>query len=174
MFHRGRPQPRLVAGGWKLYFSPRAATLPDIIGEVGQAFDETRAAQWKIGRHASGVLRADKIVGYYPSRDALADAAGHFVRRFEDISVHGIPFAIPCDEDGLVSWGVDPNPAAGTSISWRFAVCEMLAGWLASTDSTEPVERRVEDALRRSKAEGFDTESFEPPPTWLKEAEVSL
>lgn len=163
------------SSGWKLYFSPTAEALVDVLPLVAETFSQCRAAQWKVGRHPQGLLRPDKIVGYFSSRDDLAAAADRFATKFADITAHGVPFAVPAEPTGLVSWGADPRPTPGAEpMSWRFAFCELMAEWLLMTDAAEVGENRVDQALRLCAADGFDPVSFEPSAAWLRDAKVTI
>jgi hypothetical protein len=161
------------AGGptWKLYVSPRPEALAESFGEVLAALTAARAAQFKVGRDAGGLLRPDKIVAYFPSWERLAAAAGAVLERLDGVPAQGVPFTAEVGGAGMVSWGVDP-PEAERSIlgggreSWRVWVAQRLA-WslLAARRAGEGAEKTMEPwrfALDRVRLEGVDTDTWAP------------
>jgi hypothetical protein len=150
---------------WKLYISPVPEALADSFGAVLDALAAGRAAQFKIGSGAPGLLRPDKIVAYFPDFERLARAAEAVSARLGGVPAQGVPFTSEIGGDGLLSWGVDP-PASelaawGGRESWRLWLTHRLARALLAARSAEGLEP-WRFALERVRLEGIDTGSWTP------------
>ena len=161
---RSRQDGDLSGGGatWKLYISPVPEALPESFGAIVEALSAGRAAQFKVGADALGILRADKIVAYFPSFERLATAAEALATRLSGIPAQGVPFTSEIGGDGLLSWGVDPpreESSFGTGESWRLWLTHRLSRALLSARS-EPEPWRF--ALERVRLEGVDTDTWTP------------
>ena len=125
----------------------------------------------------SGLLRPDKLVCYFRSREQMKDAAGLLHDLLDGMPAQGVPFTAELAGEGLLSWGVDP--AAGSQAfgwlgqeSWRVWVTNQLAASIlasrAQPDSGVPTWRFALDRLR---FEGVDTDTWSPredvPPSFL-------
>lgn len=159
---RSRQDGDLSGGGatWKLYISPAPEALPESFGDILEALAAARAAQFKVGADALGILRADKIVSYFPSFERLAAAAEALESRLSGIPAQGVPFTSEIGGNGLLSWGVDPpreEAAFGSGESWRLWLTHRLARALVSARS-EPEPWRF--ALERVRLEGVDTDTW--------------
>jgi hypothetical protein len=167
---------RAVGGGegrsdgptWKLYVSPRPESLVDEgaegFGAILAALTAARAGQFKVGRDAGGLLRADKIVAYFPSFERLAEAADAVVARLAGAPAQGVPFTSEIGGGGLLSWGMDPprsERAWSLGESWRAWLTLRLArDLLAARGTTEAEPWRF--ALDRLRLEGVDTDTWTP------------
>jgi hypothetical protein len=152
-------------GTWKLYVSPTPEALADSFGAVLDALTAGRAAQFKIGSGAVGLLRPDKIVAYFPDFERLAKAAEAVSARLGGVPAQGVPFTSEIGGDGLLSWGMDP-PASelaawGGRESWRLWLTHRLARALLAARSAEGLEP-WRFALERVRLEGIDTGSWTP------------
>ncbi len=152
---------------WKLYISPAPEALPDSFGAILEALTAARAPQFKVGADAWGILRADKIVAYFPSFELLAAAADALASRLSGMPAQGVPFTSEIGGNGLLSWGVDPpreeSPQGGES--WRLWLTHRLARALLSAKSAEGVTGAAEPwrfALERVRLEGVDTDTWTP------------
>lgn len=149
---------------WKLYISPLPEALPESFGIILEALAAARAPQFKVGADAWGILRADKIVSYFPSFERLAAAADELATRLSGLPAQGVPFTSEIGGDGLLSWGVDPpreESALGSGESWRLWLTHRLARALVSARSAHAGEP-WRFALDRVRLEGVDTESWTP------------
>jgi hypothetical protein len=150
---------------WKLYVSPAPEALPESFGAILEALGAARAGQFKIGAGATGLLRPDKIVAYFPSFERLAEAAGAVESRLAGVPAQGIPFTSEIGGDGLLSWGMDPpvsEGAWGGRESWRLWLTHRLArALLAARGAAEGLEP-WRFALERLRLEGIDTETWTP------------
>jgi hypothetical protein len=148
---------------WKLYVSPAAEALPESFGDVLDALAAARAPQFKVGSDAQGVLRADKIVAYFPSFERLAAAADAIASRLAGLPAQGVPFTSEIGGGGLLSWGVDP-PREETVLaaeSWRLWLTHRLARALLSARAAGEGEP-WRFALERVRLEGVDTDTWTP------------
>ena len=149
---------------WKLYVSPRPENLLEgaEFGAVLAALTAARARQLKVGRDAAGLLRADKIVAYFPSFERLAEAAGAVVERLAGVPVQGVPFTSEIGGGGLLSWGMDPprsERAWSLGESWRHWLALRLARDLLAARRAGADWRF---ALERLRLEGIDTDTWTP------------
>jgi hypothetical protein len=167
------PEPPVSQGAtYKLYVSPAPEALASGFGAILEAFAAVRAPQFKIGAGAAGLLRADKIVAYFPSFDRLAGAADAIAGRLAGIPAQGVPFTSEIASDGLLSWGMDP-PARGSwsgRESWRLWLTHRLArALLAARSSAGEGYEPWRFALERLSLEGIDTETWTPGARLWKE-----
>lgn len=149
---------------WKLYVSPAPEALPESFGDILEALAAGRAAQFKVGADALGILRADKIVAYFPSFERLAAAAEALEARLTAIPAQGVPFTSEIGGAGLLSWGVDPpreEAAFGSGESWRLWLTHRLSRALLSARAAQAAEP-WRFALERVRLEGVDTDTWTP------------
>lgn len=155
----------------KLYVSPMPEFIENVFAITLRTLSDARALQIKIGADAEGLLRPDKIVAYFDGRDDLRHAADALASRLQGCPAHGVPFTAPLDDDGLLSWGVDP-PASQQLLnwqpreSWRLWLTNRLANALLTAKrapSTGAQPRQPwQDALERLRLEGVDTDAWTP------------
>lgn len=156
---------------WKLYVSPRPENLSEgaDFGAILDALTVARARQFKVGRDAAGLLRADKIVSYFPSFERLAEAAEAVVGRLAGVPVQGVPFTSEIGGGGLISWGMDPPR---TERAWSLG--ESWRHWLALRLARDLLAARHAGAdwsfaLERLRLEGIDTDTWTPGALLWKE-----
>jgi hypothetical protein len=143
----------------KLYVSPRPEAVPAIFGRLVQAFDALGVPAFKIGASARDLLRPDKLVAYFASRDHLSAFAEDLSSSLKGIPVHGVPFTAPLDAVGLLSWGYDPEMPGGGS--WRLWVAQTLANALAGAPPGS-LDETVAHARRVLRSAGVDPDCWEP------------
>ena len=157
---------------YKLYASPK----PEFVRETFQAFVEvltdSPAHHFKVGWDAAGLLRPDKMVAYFWTFDALREAAGKMGARLKGCAAQGVPFTAALQDDGLLSWGIDPAAEKGTLSwqerpSWRLWVTNRLAAALvaAKTSPNSGLEP-WRFALQRLRLENVDTDTWTPLETF--------
>lgn len=149
---------------WKLYVSPAPEVLPESFGAILEALAAARAPHFKVGADAWGILRADKIVAYFPSFELLAAAADALASRLSGMPAQGVPFTSEIGGDGLISWGVDPprEESALGGESWRLWLTHRLARALISARSADAGSEPWRFALERVRLEGVDTDTWTP------------
>ena len=123
-----KPQDK-SAPTYKLYVSPRPENIRDAFHAVVRALADLGGGDFKIGEDAAGLLRPDKLVAYFASREQLDRAAAAVLARLAGCPAHGVPFTAGIDDSGLLSWGIDP-PETERVLSWMGRESWRL--WLAS------------------------------------------
>ena len=121
----GRHQIRGPA--FKLYISPKLEHLPQVFTGLFEVLQAGRASSLKVGADADNLLRTDKLIAYFDSFEDLAECADSLRRRFAGIPVDGVPFSAQIDDDGLLSWGLDPPAKHGSRGSWRSKIVVRIA-----------------------------------------------
>ncbi|MCH9649447.1 MAG: hypothetical protein K0U98_14490 [Deltaproteobacteria bacterium] len=156
---------------FKLYVSPRAKDLPVALAGLSEILGPLDAFHLKVGCDLPNILRADKLMLYFATFEAMATAAERLQSRFGDLEPQGVPFTAEIGLEGLLSWGGDPplsrhwSPEP-TRRSWRQWITERLAEAFDEVDSlggseSFPAWRRVTDLLA---LEGINTETWSPDP----------
>jgi hypothetical protein len=161
---RRRSEPR-----FKLYVSPRAEWVVEVLREVVPRLAEFRALECKVGRDLHGLLRPDKLMVYFRTLAALRSAARRWERALAGVPAQGVPFSADLGAHGLLSWGMDPpdlrRGAArrGPPLSWRTWVTRRLADALVAAKRS-PVARAapVQFAVDRVGLDGVDTRRWAP------------
>lgn len=161
---------------YKLYVSPRPERIRDAFEVVVRVLSGFPGSQFKIGDGVAGLLRPDKLVTYFTTREELSEAGSALHRELAGCEAHGVPFTAALDETGLLSWGVDPPDNERVlrwlqRQSWRFWVVQRLAGALAiartarSAAAVEPWRFAIE----RARRQGVDVETWTPSASlWSK------
>jgi hypothetical protein len=157
---------------YKLYVSPRPERIRDAFEVVARVLSELPTIAFKVGDGAAGILRPDKLVAYFATREPLGDAAEALRRELAGCDAHGVPFTAGLDDSGLLSWGIDPpendRPLRWLgSESWRFWIVQRLGAALSiaklarSAAAVEPWRFAIERARRA----GVDVETWTPSPS---------
>jgi hypothetical protein len=160
----GESSSRPDGATFKLYVSPAPEALGEGFGAILDAFAAARAPHFKIGAGAAGLLRADKIVAYFPDFERLAGAADAIASRLGVVPVQGVPFTSEIAGDGLLSWGADPPAGSGIggrSESWRLWLTHRLARALLDARAAGAAEP-WRFAVERVRLEGVDPETWTP------------
>jgi hypothetical protein len=161
---RGNTVTARATGTYKLYISPTPEALSgDGFSQVAAALRATRAATFKVGTGAAGLLRPDKTVAYFSDFESLAEAGQRIGERLAGMPVHGVPLTAEAAGNGLVSWGLDPPPDFGrppAAESWRGWVARRLASFIISARTTNRDAWRY--AIARLELEGVDPETWSP------------
>lgn len=154
---------------YKLYISPRPERIREAFQIVVRVLAAFPGTHFKIGDSAAGLLRPDKMVAYFPTREVLDEAAAALHRELAGCEAHGVPFTASLDDSGLLFWGVDP-PDDDRALqwlqreSWRLWVAQRLGAAMAiaksarSASAGEPWRFAVERARRH----GVDIETWTP------------
>lgn len=154
---------------YKLYISPRPERIRDAFEVVVRVLSGFPGTPFKIGDGAAGLLRPDKLVAYFRTRELLDEAAAALHRELAGCDAHGVPFTADLDDDGLLSWGIDP-PDSDRVLrwtgprSWRLWVAQRLGAALAvakSTSGTDAIEP-WRFAIERARRHGIDVETWTP------------
>ena len=155
---------------FKLYVSARPESIRDAFEAVVRVLAERGGADFKIGDSAYGLLRPDKLVMYFGSRQEVDEVAQTLAKRLAGCPAHGVPFTAGIDDDGLLSWGVDP-PESERALSWmgreswRLWLATKLGSALALAKLSAPNGDRemvCGFALERVRRYGVDVERWTP------------
>lgn len=167
-FRRRRTPARAGRPTVKLYISP---TTDDLAGTVAASVALIVSAPevlgWKVADTVDTMVRPDKFVVYLESWRALRDLAGELTPALAGAQAHGVPFTCETGLDGLLSWGLDPAPSPdgpGSLVdSWRTWVTARLAGGLVQARQAGLTGSQAHAAaLRRARAAGVDTSTWQP------------
>jgi hypothetical protein len=155
---------------YKLYIGVAFEDLVPCLPALAEAFSYSGASQFKIAMDLDGLLRPDKLIAYFPSKDAVLDASRAVAPIVVKLKVHAVPFSAAIEGAGRLSWGVDPvTSLTGERLSWRQWICERLAAALTSVRARTPEDVTPwEFALERLRLEGVDTDNFMPTGRWLE------
>ncbi len=155
-----------VHHGFKLYISPTLDSFPHVFQVAIDTFIQVRCSQFKVGRTAFGLQRPDKFVAYFHDLEQLQEATELIRASAAGMSAQGVPFTAAIDQDGLVSWGMDPPRfeqvlASQEHQSWRQWVAERIAVYTA-TAKEAGAEHIVDFVLHRVGLDGIDTATWTP------------
>lgn len=142
----------------KLYVSPLLEQIRPAFHTVLPIITDSQAIGFKIGAELPYLIRPDKLVIYFDSREEMARVGALLRAQLADVAAHGVPFTCQMDESGLLSWGMDPPDGGNTQRSWRVWLAERLARAMIEA----PPEERVAAALKRAESLGVDSVSWEP------------
>lgn len=152
---------------YKLYVSPEVEAMPRCLEVVLDALGN-RAARFKVGANAAGLLRPDKMVLYFNDQESLLRAASDVGECLSAVAPHGVPFSAEITAGGLLSWGMDPprhtRVVAWQDLeSWRLWVVRRLAAAMVAAQKSAPSDvSPSEFALERLRREGVDIETWTP------------
>lgn len=159
---------RAGSARWKLYVSPEVEALPEALHRiVALAPEWPGAVSLKVGSDLPGLLRPDKCVLHFSTRDQLDAAAARLAAELGGMPGQGVPFSAEV-AGRLLSWGVDPpgdRPVPGWLgvESWRLWITNRLAAALLAAQSAEPVSvAPAAFALGRILLEGVDPATWAP------------
>jgi hypothetical protein len=153
---------------YKLYISPRFEALGEVFPTLVQIFTELQVPQFKVGgKQIAGLLRSDKIIAYFGDFDSLKKTADLIMTSLPNIPSQGVPFTSELDENGLLSWGIDP-PSNEQALkwqereSWRVWLTNRLAIGIMSAKNAHSSLEPWQFALYRLQQEGVDSKTWQP------------
>ena len=147
---------------YKLYVSPRpletahaCRVLRSRLGRRGGPFSI------KVAADPASLLRPDRLVGYFTSRDACLGTARAIAPELARLTPLGVPFTAAAGRSALLSWAADPPPALSGTLpegekSWRGWVTMRLAESLADGASGS-------EAVGRLRSHGVDGTHWTAP-----------
>ena len=114
-----------------------------------------------------GLLRPDKFVVYFYSLEDLMDAAGTLKEELKEYEAQGVPFTAQLDNDGMISWGIDPAEKdvleSFEGGSWRAGVTEKLAAAIVQAKADGLTNGEASEyILNKISLEGIDPHSWMP------------
>ena len=153
---------------YKLYLSPDPLVVAEALRAAVEILSDFPVARLKVGSDIYGLLRPDKVVAYFKTRQDALVAAAELGSALAGLPAHGVPFTAAIDASGLVSWGLDPPRSEAVLAwqereSWRLWVTNRLAAALLSarnsqSDGVEPWQFAIE----RLRLAGVDPDSWTP------------
>jgi hypothetical protein len=153
---------------YKLYISPRPERIRDVFASAVRVLAAFPGTPFKIGNGA-GMLRPDKFVAYFPTREVLDEAAAALQQELGGCEPHGVPFTAAIDDAGLLSWGMDPPQSDRVlqwmeAESWRYWVVHRLAAAISIAKGARTA-RAIEPwrfACERARRHGIDVATWTP------------
>lgn len=146
---------------YKLYVSPWPDELGAVFRVVVDAFTRLGVPCFKVADDLAGMLRPDKLVAYFPTRERLDEAADGLASSLESHRPHGVPFTAEIALDGLLSWAVDPPHGSGAE-SWRAWVTLRASSAVIAAQTLGACEPAWRYALRRLMLDGVDVRTWTP------------
>lgn len=160
----------------KLYVSPLPRDMPTVVRCLSRHLTRYPGVSFKIGSGLSGLLRSDKFVAYFPSKEMLLEATKTIKTDIEHLPSQGVPFTAECTQNGLLSWGIDPlfkeSDDSLERKSWRQWIVETIATSIQTLNggySHLAIEDKLETVLGKLSVEGVDPGTFKPKTVWIKE-----
>lgn len=153
---------------YKLYVSPDTRLVSEAFRTTVRVLADLPLLRLKVGRDVYGLLRPDKIVAYFRSRENLQEAAERLRSALDGMAAHGVPFSAELGGDGLLSWGIDPPSSQRILVwqereSWRLWLTNRLATALLAARATPTRELEPwQFALERLRLQGVDPVSWTP------------
>jgi hypothetical protein len=154
-----------------VFISPAPRVAPEVFRLAVDVLAAHGAPSFKVGTGLHGLLRPDKMVAYFAHLPDMLECARTLAVALRGFPAHGVPFSAVVDDDGLVSWGLDPwnqpNPVAGQRReSWRESLTFRLARAMiiARHSPSEGVTPEA-FALARIALDGVDPVTWEPRDT---------
>jgi hypothetical protein len=171
-FQRREHQPGRMIQSCKLYIGLAFEALVERLTPIVETLGRHDTSQFKIGADLDGLLRPDKFVVYFPSKEALLATAQELLPIVGDGRLHTVPFTAAIARSGVLSWGMDPENAwFGERMSWRQWICEKLAAALIAARTSVPDAMAPwQFALERLRLEGVDPNTFIPAGSWSGES----
>ena len=171
-FSRTYAPPRGGDVTWKLYVSPRPEHVRDAFAIVTRTLVAFPGVSFKIANGAAGMLRPDKLVAYFTSREDLNAAAEVLQRELAGCAAQGVPFTASLEPSGLLSWGLDPPDDAQAlrwlhRTSWRLWLVQRLgaAMSIAKLARTAAAVEPWRFAIERVRRLGVDVDTWTPSET---------
>ncbi len=157
---------------YKLYVSPVPERIGEVFAIVVRVLSSSPATAFKIGDSAAGLLRPDKLVAYFATREALDDVAAVLRRELAGCDAQGVPFTAAVEDSGLLSWAVDP-PDTERALrwlgrdSWRLWLAKRLAAAMsvAKAARTAAAVEPWRFAIERVRRLGVDPATWTPSPS---------
>lgn len=160
---RGAEAPR-DAPIYKLYVSPRPDALRRAWLAVVDVLDEEQALAFKVGGDVYTLLRPDKLIAYFGHHEALLRTGQRLRLALRGVAPQGVPFTAQLDDDGLLSWAIDPpevDSRRGPSMSWRrWITARLAAALIAARADARTADDVCRLAIERVRREGVDTTTW--------------
>jgi hypothetical protein len=150
---------------YKIYASPRVDATEATAMACAAAFAEGGARAMKLGAGAHGLLRPDKLVGYFETLPQVLAVANRLRAELDGWPAQGVPFSAALEPSGMLSWGLDPEHSSVSlsweGTSWRRFVTDRLALALIAAQLAGLTDPWIH-ARARVALEGVDPETWSP------------
>ena len=115
----------------KLYISSLIYDLPEVFKRFIPVISSSSAFSFKIGDSIEGLLRPDKMVAYFYTKESLLNTAALLEESLGSYPPQGVPFTMQLDKSGLLSYGEDPPQSEVLKSidggSWRASLTDQIA-----------------------------------------------
>jgi len=150
---------------FKLYISPVISDLPKVFQHVIPILSASSVFNFKIGGNIEALLRPDKMVVYFESFERLMETASLLKKELTGYRSQGVPFTSQIDEQGILSWGVDPADTDVLSTieagSWRLKVTDQLALVILQAQKDKlNLQRSIQFIKAKLLSVGINTENW--------------
>jgi hypothetical protein len=136
-------------GPFKIYLCPQPKHVSKVIPGFAAVLGHGHSGVFKVAFPMESLARADKIVAYLPTFEALQEAVTKLAALQLDVAVQAVPFSASVPSVPLLSWGVDPPNFSGRkSSSWR----SWLTGQIAECVQSIPTALTPRETLDHLKA----------------------
>jgi len=142
----------------KLYISPRPDAVPQLFPRLVETFEALDVQAFKIGASSRVLLRPDKLVAYFASRDHLRAVADELAPMVTCLPPHGVPFTAPLCSSSALSWGYDPGIGGS---SWRLWIAHVLALGISGAPAG-PADQVLQHVRSAIVLAGIDPDCWEP------------
>lgn len=120
---------------FKLYLNVHPYDVNSLLRQFLPLIDSVIAHSIKIACNSLAMMRPDKFILYFNSRETMEDAANIICPILGSYRVQALPFTSPLTANGILTWGQDPE-SSNDRIQWmeqdshRSAVCNLIAASL--------------------------------------------
>jgi len=151
---------------YKLYISPLIHDVPGVLARCVPVINSSDAVSFKIGNTLQELLRPDKMVVYFYSKESLFKTAAVLRELLGVDNAQGVPFSSQLDDRGLLSWAEEPADEglhSFASHSWRTMICDKLAAILVQAKENKlSWSRAIAYIEATMQAKGLDIRNWEP------------
>jgi hypothetical protein len=149
-------------GSFKVYLCPQPKHVSRVIPSFAAVLGRGHSGVFKVAFPMESLARADKIVAYFPTFDALQEAVSRLADLQLDVSVQAVPFSASVPSVPLLSWGVDPPTLPGRkSSSWRSWLTGQIAECVKSVPAALTPRERFDHLRAALQLRNID------PVNWL-------
>lgn len=138
----------------KLYVSPSTCDVPAVLEEIHRCGAQLDVATYKCRTDRTSQNLPDKIVVYFENtsqRETFVQLLDPSLCRY---CQHGVPFAEPVGQSGLLFTAEDPSPLVDFTShqrrSWRGYMCARLARYVKSAPKNVCAKETLDYVLRRA------------------------
>ena len=126
---------------------------------------------FKIGGSLQGILRPDKLILYVRGEESVWSVARELSVVLRGCEARGVAFSAPIEDEGLLSWGMDPSAHSSVGFaggcSWRTFIAQRIAAAMSRAALVEDLsDQLIEFALARLRLEGIEPNGWRPASDW--------